>query len=165
MLLEYAKTFKDKKVGFIGLGVSNTPILRLLMQAGAVCSVRDMKALPPEEAEALTREGVAIHCGETYLEGIDEEYLFLSPAVRSDLPKLAEAKELTRKARTRRLCTRGGMLESFLEAPNILTDDDVMEFLTCIFDFNSVQRKLNQIIVDRTEAIMAEIEAEAEEDP
>jgi UDP-N-acetylmuramoylalanine--D-glutamate ligase len=93
LLLEYAKTFKDKKVGFIGLGVSNTPILRLLMQAGAVCSVRDMKALPPEEAEALTREGVAIHCGETYLEGIDEEYLFLSPAVRSDLPKLAEAKE------------------------------------------------------------------------
>jgi UDP-N-acetylmuramoylalanine--D-glutamate ligase len=93
LLLEYAKTFKDKKVGFIGLGVSNTPILRLLMQAGAVCSVRDMKALPPEEAETLTREGVAIQCGETYLEGIDEEYLFLSPAVRSDLPKLAEAKE------------------------------------------------------------------------
>ncbi|MBQ5791760.1 MAG: UDP-N-acetylmuramoyl-L-alanine--D-glutamate ligase [Clostridia bacterium] len=93
MLLEYAKTFKDKKVGFIGLGVSNTPILRLLLQAGAVCSVRDMKALPPEEAEALTREGVAIHCGETYLEGIDEEFLFLSPAVRSDLPKLEEAKE------------------------------------------------------------------------
>ena len=29
--------------------------------------------------------------------------------------QLAEAKELTRKARTRRLCTRGGMLESFLE--------------------------------------------------
>ena len=57
--------------------------------------------------------------------------------------QLAEAKQLTRKARTRRLCTRGGMLESFLEAPNILTDDDVMEFLTCIFDFNSVQRKLD----------------------
>ena len=79
--------------------------------------------------------------------------------------QLAKEKELTRKARTHRLCTRGGMLESFLEAPNILTDDDVMEFLTCIFDFNSVQRKLNQVIVDRTEAIMAEIEAEAEEDP
>lgn len=79
--------------------------------------------------------------------------------------QLAEAKELTRKARTRRLCTRGGMLETFLEEPNVLTDDDVMEFLTCIFDINSVQRKLNQIIVDRKEAIIAEIEAEAEEDP
>ena len=33
------------------------------------------------------------------------------------------------------------------------------------FDFNSVQRKLNQIIVDRKEAIMEEIYAEAEEDP
>ena len=76
-----------------------------------------------------------------------------------------QRKELTRKARTRRLCTRGGMLESFLEEPNVLTDDDVMEFLTCIFDFNSVQRKLNQLIADRKEAIMAEIEAEAEEDP
>ena len=79
--------------------------------------------------------------------------------------QLAEAKELTRKARTRRLCTRGGMLESFLEAPNILTDDDIMELLTCIFDQKLVQRKLNQIIVDRKEAILAEIEAEAEEDP
>ena len=57
------------------------------------------------------------------------------------------------------------MLETFLEEPNVLTDDDVMEFLTCIFDINSVQRKLNQIIVDRKEAIIAEIEAEAEEDP
>ena len=79
--------------------------------------------------------------------------------------QLAEATELTRKARTRRLCTRGGMLESFLDEPGLLTDDDVMEFLTCIFDFNSVQRKLNQVIVDRKEAILAEIDAEAEEDP
>ena len=57
------------------------------------------------------------------------------------------------------------MLESFLEEPNVLTDDDVMELLTCIFDFNSVQRKLNQLILDRRETIMEEIEAEAEEDP
>ena len=77
----------------------------------------------------------------------------------------AEAKELTRKARTRRLCTRGGMLESFLQAPNILTDDDVMDLLTYIFRQHSVQEKLHYTIVDRKEAIMAEIEAEAEEDP
>ena len=79
--------------------------------------------------------------------------------------QLAEAKQLTRKARTRRLCTRGGMLESFLDEPGLLTDDDIMELLTCIFDQKLVQRKLNQIIVDRKEAIIAEIEAEAEEDP
>ena len=33
--------------------------------------------------------------------------------------------ELTRKARTHRLCTRGGMLESFLICPGELTDDQV----------------------------------------
>ena len=79
--------------------------------------------------------------------------------------QLAEAKQLTRKARTRRLCTRGGMLESYLDEPGLLTDDDVMELLTCIFDLTLVQRKLNQLIVDRKDAIIAEIEAEAEEDP
>ena len=94
MLLEYAKSFEGKKVGFIGLGVSNTPILRLLLQAGALCSVRDMKDISREEAFApLTAEGVEFICGESYLENIDEDVLFLSPAVRQDLPGLLKAKE------------------------------------------------------------------------
>ena len=103
------------------------------------------------------------------LEKLKEEHrtaeIRLTREKHREKQQLAEAKQLTRKARTRRLCTRGGMLESFLEAPNILTDDDIMELLTCIFDQKLVQRKLNQIIVDRKEAILAEIEAEAEEDP
>ena len=41
--------------------------------------------------------------------------------------------ELTRKARTHRLCTRGGMLESFLICPGELTDDQVMELLKLSF--------------------------------
>ena len=34
--------------------------------------------------------------------------------------------KLTRNARTHRLCTRAGMLESFLPNPELLTDDEVM---------------------------------------
>ena len=41
--------------------------------------------------------------------------------------------ELTRKARTHRLCTRGGMLESFLICPGELSDDQVMELLRISF--------------------------------
>ena len=37
--------------------------------------------------------------------------------------------ELTRKARVHRLCTRAGMLESFLIAPEDFTNDQVMELL------------------------------------
>ena len=40
-----------------------------------------------------------------------------------------QMKQLTRKERTHRLCTRGAMLESFLIRPEVLTDDDVMDIL------------------------------------
>lgn len=45
----------------------------------------------------------------------------------------SELKRLTRSERTHRLCTRAGMLETFLKEPTTLTDDDVMELLTFIF--------------------------------
>ena len=35
-----------------------------------------------------------------------------------------QMKQLTRKERTHRLCTRGAMLESFLIRPEVLTDDE-----------------------------------------
>ena len=44
----------------------------------------------------------------------------------------SEIKRLTRSERTHRLCTRAGMLETFLREPTLLTDDDVMELLTFI---------------------------------
>ena len=76
--------------------------------------------------------------------------------------QLAEAKQLTRKARTRRLCTRGGMLESFLQAPNILTDDDVMDLLTFIFRQPDVRKNLRLIIEDRKKTIETKLQEETE---
>ena len=57
-----------------------------------------------------------------------------------------ELKRLTRSERTHRLCTRAGMLETFLREPTVLTDDDVMELLTFIFHSEAVQKKLNLLI-------------------
>ena len=62
-----------------------------------------------------------------------------------------ELKQLTRSERTHRLCTRAGMLETFLREPSILTDDDVMELLTFIFHSEAVQKKLNLLIENRKE--------------
>ena len=61
----------------------------------------------------------------------------------------SEIKRLTRSERTHRLCTRAGMLETFLREPTILTDDDVMELLTFIFHSEAVQKKLNMLIENR----------------
>ena len=60
-----------------------------------------------------------------------------------------EMKRLTRSERTHRLCTRAGMLETFLKEPTLLTDDDVMELLTFIFHSETVQKKLNLLIEKR----------------
>ena len=63
----------------------------------------------------------------------------------------SELKQLTRSERTHRLCTRAGMLETFLREPTVLTDDDVMELLTFIFHSEAVQKKLNMLIENRKE--------------
>ena len=63
----------------------------------------------------------------------------------------SEIKQLTRSERTHRLCTRGGMLETFLREPAMLTDDDVMELLTFVFHGEAVQKKLNMLIANRKE--------------
>ena len=63
----------------------------------------------------------------------------------------SEIKRLTRRERTHRLCTRAGMLETFLREPTLLTDDDVMELLTFIFHSEAVQKKLDMLIENRKE--------------
>ena len=63
----------------------------------------------------------------------------------------SEIKRLTRSERTHRLCTRAGMLETFLREPTVLTDDDVMELLTFIFHSEAVQKKLSMLIEKRKE--------------
>ena len=62
-----------------------------------------------------------------------------------------EIKRLNRSERTHRLCTRGGMLETFLREPATLTDDDVMELLIFVFQSEVVQKNLNLLIQKRKE--------------
>ena len=57
-----------------------------------------------------------------------------------------QIKQLTRKERTHRLCTRGGMLESFLQEPERLTDDDVMLLLKLIFHRQDTQELLKKLL-------------------
>ena len=57
-----------------------------------------------------------------------------------------QMKQLTRKERTHRLCTRGAMLESFLIRPEVLTDDDVMLLLKLIFHRQDTQDILKKLL-------------------
>ena len=57
-----------------------------------------------------------------------------------------QIKDLTRKERTHRLCVRAGMLESFLEEPDLLSDDQVMDLLKIAFRQYEVQQALAEMI-------------------
>ena len=73
----------------------------------------------------------------------------LTAAMHKEKRLQSELKRLTRSERTHRLCTRAGMLETFLKEPTTLTDDDVMELLTFIFHSEAVQKKLDLLIENR----------------
>ena len=51
-----------------------------------------------------------------------------------------QAKALTRKERTHRLCTRAAMLESYLPHPEAITDEQVSLFLKLLFHKDSTRQ-------------------------
>ena len=59
--------------------------------------------------------------------------------------------QLNRRERVHRLCTRAGMLESFLIAPEELTNDQVMELLKIAFRQPEVALALAKMIHDLQE--------------
>ena len=60
-----------------------------------------------------------------------------------------QMKQLTRKERTHRLCTRGAMLESFLIRPEVLTDDDVMDILKQAFSQTGMKEAVAESVKGR----------------
>ena len=77
---------KEKRIGFIGLGRSNMPVAKMLMEQGYAVSLRDKKQMPPSD-------GFSCFFGEDYLENIYEDVLFLAPVLRPDIPEIAAARE------------------------------------------------------------------------
>ena len=56
-----------------------------------------------------------------------------------------QAKTLTRKERTHRLCTRAAMLESYLPHPEAVTDDQVSLFLKLLFRQDSTRQLMEKV--------------------
>ena len=54
--------------------------------------------------------------------------------------------KLTRAERTNRLCTRAGMLESFLVHPELLSNDQVMDLLKIAFRQKEVTEALDELL-------------------
>ena len=73
----------------------------------------------------------------------------LRKAINDEKALQHQLKQLTRKERTHRLCTRGAMLESFLIRPEVLTDDDVMEILKQAFSQTGMKEVVSESVKRR----------------
>ncbi len=92
-LKEYLETIKNKRVAVIGIGVSNTPLIKYLAENGISVTARDKS--PREKLDAVAVElealGVKLVLGDGYLEDLDEDIIFRTPGLRPDVPEIAAA--------------------------------------------------------------------------
>lgn len=81
-----------KKVAVCGIGISNTPLIELLLKKGAkvtACDRRNKDELG-NLADQLTLQGVTLQLGEGYLASIDAQIIFRTPGMPFFLPALNE---------------------------------------------------------------------------
>lgn len=104
-LTDYIDSIKDKRIGVIGIGVSNTPLIVRLLESGVnvtACDKRSAKELGDEYAR-LSALGADFCLGEDYLEELDFDVVFRTPGLMPFDPHLAE------------FVSRGGELTSEME--------------------------------------------------
>ena len=86
----YFSSIKDKKIAVLGLGVSNRPLVRLLLEYG--CDVVGCDKTPREnldaEVLALEEAGCRLHVGEDYLEGVCADIVFRTPGMHPGNPAI-----------------------------------------------------------------------------
>lgn len=105
-LRSYIEELKNKTIAVVGIGVSNRPLLELLLENGCrvtVCDKRDRETLG-ETADTLEVKGCKLRLGTDYLKGLTEDVIFRTPGLHPFTKELAEAK------------ARGALLTSEMEA-------------------------------------------------
>ena len=86
----YFNSLRGKKIAVLGLGVSNRPLVRMLLGYG--CDVlgcdRTAREKLEEEVLELERMGCKLHVGDTYLDGLEADIVFRTPGMHPANPAL-----------------------------------------------------------------------------
>ena len=86
----YFTSLKGKKIAVLGLGVSNRPLVRLLLEFGCAVTGCDRTEREKLDAEVLELEkaGCALRVGEGYLDELDADVVFRTPGMHPGTPAL-----------------------------------------------------------------------------
>ncbi len=90
---EYLRSIQKKSVAVVGIGISNTPLIRRLLTAGiavTACDKKERDALGGLAAE-LEAMGAKLSLGQGYLENLNCDIIFRSPGIRPDIAPFQEA--------------------------------------------------------------------------
>lgn len=85
-----------KKVSVVGLGKSNSALIRYLVRQGASIVARDQQTAEQlgQTFVHLAQLGVDFQLGPGYLDGIEDSHvIFVTPGIRKDVPEIARARE------------------------------------------------------------------------
>ena len=87
---QYFTSLKGKRIAVLGLGVSNRPLVRLLLEFGCDVVGCDRTSREKLDAEVLELEqlGCRLHVGDTYLEGVEADILFRTPGMHPGNPAI-----------------------------------------------------------------------------
>lgn len=91
---EYLNSLKQKRVAVIGIGVSNTPLIYMLIRAGinvTACDKNTREGLG-NVADELEKIGVQLQLGGNYLDGLNHDVIFRTPGMRPDVFALETAR-------------------------------------------------------------------------
>ena len=87
---KYFTALKGKKIAVFGLGVSNRPLVRLLLEYG--CDVVGCDRTPREKIDAevlkLEKAGCKLSLGDTYLDNLQADLVFRTPGMHPGNPAL-----------------------------------------------------------------------------
>ena len=87
---EFFASLGGKRVAVLGLGVSNRPLVRLLLEFG--CSVVGCDRTPREKLEEevleLEKLGCKLHVGDRYLDGVEADVVFRTPGMHPGNPAI-----------------------------------------------------------------------------
>ena len=90
LLKEKLVEWKSRRIAVLGLGVSNRPLVRLLLNAGCTvtgCDRTEREKLDDEVLE-LEKLGCRLSLGEGYLDGLDADLVFRTPGMHPGNPGL-----------------------------------------------------------------------------
>lgn len=82
-LNDYILSLKGRRIAVIGVGVSNLPLLRLLLSYGCDVTACDKRSFEEmgQDALELINLGAKLKLGENYLEGLDHDVIFRTPGL------------------------------------------------------------------------------------